>query len=638
MNQTVPWAYQTLATVPRMQLINLQTQPHSFPGRKNLPKNLTTQKNNVPTPVSQLAALLKSYESQITSLQQAHGREVSTLQTYINLLEHHHSTGLSEAPSKDEAHTICARINGDTNRTLAARSQTHLTIDTSQVSAKVGELLVTDDSDTTLLSLDTASECQKRTSQENVAEIKTLKQRLDVSRQLEATAKDMEKERDDLRNSLKISERRIKQLEESLSRSNDNEMTLRNTAEHLEARLDAANNQRLDVLQGYHEAREKARRLYEQEGMLMHELEQLRRRPTEAEANELRTRLHAAEDEIQSLKQQTNLAHDRAGFAPLVASLQERVQQAHDNNDAKSSRIAELERENEALRFYSSPAPQFTPPSDHQEPVELDASPGTERKTVMKSTEEAAKHTVKELECHLEHQKAVIISLQAERNTLSSLLRAEVRRQARTSAKQGSSIPTPAKAKRDIDASVTELRTRIAAAVSATPAESDKPGEELWNLKMASLETELERLAEEVVLYKLDVRGYRKDLKNAHATIEDLQHRLPPADTSASKEPEKVGGDEPAPSPRQSPRVEDVLAASYASSTWPERARQQHTAVLNGLGITLGSSGASFAGTTASSVPSTTLSDIEARRPKPRSERTSDCRNRRTREHQIRLL
>lgn len=337
-----------------------------------------------------------------------------------------------------------------------------------------------------------------------------------MSRRREALTDDIRLERDALKRSHEISNRRLSQLKDILNKAKDNEKALRNTVDTLESRLEAANNQKLDILEGYHEAREKARRMYEREGILSKQIEELRLQPFEAQLNESMAKLFAAEKHV-ALLQRQRAAPDQAGFAPLMASLQEQLTATQDDNEAKACRIAQLEQQ---LQTTTQGQRSVTPLAEAAgtEVVEIGQhiSPLVSMKAISQPDHEHL------LEHDLE-ANAIIRKLEVEKDQLSSLLRNELRRQARLEAKL-SDAKTSSDPVQDEASVPTEKNSRTR---SEDVVPEEKPDSVQQTDRSAkSYADEIRALVKEIVLYKLDIKGYKKDLKRAKNSVYRLERAL----------------------------------------------------------------------------------------------------------------
>lgn len=472
-------------------------------------------------------------------------------------------------------------------------SKSYLSLDTSQTSTKVGELLSADASATTTSSFESALEKQKRLSQETAEELEALKRQLSLTRRREVEAQDVRSERDKLWQSLADTERKAVQLQNMLSRTKEDEKALKNKVESLEARLEAANTQRIDALEGYRDAREKSRRSYERECILTREIEELRKRPTQLELDHLAARLHEAEERARFLQGQVNMTPDSAGFAPFVTGFQEQLHRIQDDRDAKSARVVELERENEALRHYRTLKPDSKQQSDIGAYAELEGDlKRSELPAGMQSPMEVIKvdspvvHTAVNLQQQLLQQEKSIAALQAERDKYSSLLRSELRRQARLSAGQHNANPSPLRTKQDIDAAIAAVEGRVAESLRNVPEDVSANSTERERIT-AVLEQEITHLVEEIVMYKLDIKGYRKDLKKANATIERLQSAspepsLPPYQLSALRY-----NDPNAATEQRIPGFEQLVPPSGLGITFNFDPRDSHTAIAHATSTAL---------------------------------------------------
>lgn len=408
-------------------------------------------------------------------------------------------------------------------------SKGNLTIDTSQASTKVGDLLSADASATTLQSFESSLENQKRASQEAAAEAEGLKRKLSLCKRARLDAEEVRRERDGLRASAEKNERRILQLKDINKRAKENERSLRNAMEDLRVRLEAANEQRLDVLEGYHEAREKAKIMYERETMLVQALEDLQIVTAEASADQRAERSTGNSDDY-------NLPEE-SGSLPTTLDLEAQWRYHQGMHVQQDQRIQDLERENKTL--------QIGKVSTSETNNEIDTA-------VLARTSE--------LQSRVTDQQQEISHLRADIERYNSLLHSAIRRQARTM------MTAPHATNSNMEAEIRKTETHILKAVGTKLEEFPIATDDAASIADRSelLEKELKNLVNEIIMYKLDCSGYRKDLKAAKARIKSLERALPPT-------PEKEN---------------TSISTSQQSSIEDNNRRDDSLASSSGLGIT----------------------------------------------------
>ena len=202
--------------------------------------------------LEEISRLRASQDAHVCSLKEAHEKELACQKSYIAFLEKR------RVPT---AHS-------------ALQQSERLTIDTSRSHSRTE--LYSEPSATTVKSFESCLEDQKRASQEAVAEAEALKRKLSLCKKAQGDAVELRKERNNLRDAAERSDRRIVQLKDIIRKAKENESALRNQTTALEARLVEANNERTDVLEGFHNACSQVRTANERERRLAQELDESR--------------------------------------------------------------------------------------------------------------------------------------------------------------------------------------------------------------------------------------------------------------------------------------------------------------------------------------------------------------------------
>ncbi|KAH9828428.1 hypothetical protein Tdes44962_MAKER09311 [Teratosphaeria destructans] len=367
--------------------------------------------------LSQIAIMRARHEAHLNSVKEAHERELEGHLSYISLLEKRAANPL--APP--------------------ATLQRQLTLDTSHGAPRAIDMPSADASATTVHSSEASFINQKRSSEGAVAETEALKRKLSLCNKAVAEAGDVRRERDHLREVTDRNERRILQLKDIVRKTKDQEKTLKNTVADLEARLVAANNERTDVLEGFHEACQAVKSSAKREAAMRAQIEGLHSRLFYDPGR------HTTDTSL-ALPISSPPRRQRHGRTVSdVGTSQHRSALAHGNRH----------------------------PSDYEK-------------------------CLKELQQKLE-------KAEADCEQYNALLHSEIRRQSRSASQS-----TPyfnSEAAKEANAKLQSLK-----------ADSDAAG-----AAGDFLERELQHCLTEIVLYKLDIRGYKKDLKRARAQIEILQ-------------------------------------------------------------------------------------------------------------------
>lgn len=410
--------------------------------------------------ISQLAAMRATHEAHIASLKIAHERELASHKTYIALLEKRRSLPMPTPETQNSA----------------TQGRQHLTIDTSQSAQKGAGLLSSDASaSTSLQSFEMSLENHKRASSEAAAEVESLKRKLELSRKAQADLGDVRRERDQLRDTSEKNDRRITQLKDLVRKTKESEKAARNATDRLEAALSSANNERLDVLEGFHEACTQVRKLRQRERELLKERDDLNMRCGISEANSKRIRYPAREERAQAEHEELERRRNSLCHDPLLQQLDELRQMVAE----KAARIQELEAGN-----------QESQPGFEEGPHE-----------------------------QLQQMKQQLAAVQEDRDRYNSLLHSELRRQSRL-AREKHQPPAPL-----IEAEAKTALSKRLRASSVNMTGDTHPAADSEIKKIEGLEKELNRCMQEIILYKLDIKGYKKDVKKANAEVEALKRQ-----------------------------------------------------------------------------------------------------------------
>ena len=403
--------------------------------------------------IEQISDLRASHEAHVNSLKEAHEKEVASQRSYISFLERRRARPL--LPTTE--------------------SKQSLTIDTSHSSVQSGELLNSDASATTLHSFESSLGNQKRASQDAASGVEALKRKLSLCRKAQVDAVEVRRERDQLRDAAERSERRILQLKDIIRKAKDNEKALRNAAGDLEARLVAANNERTDVLEGYHEACERIRFLSEQEAVLRQELESSRNG--------------------QSCRQPSPDTEKAGEWVETVKYIRPVHGRSRSDVDMTSMRRDALSRQVQDLRRHVANK------DAHIRRLEEVLSAGPVEEKSSQNTSALARSTrISELEESLEKHKQLLADAQANSERYNSLLHHELRRQTRSSLDKAHTV-TP-KIEAEASVMVTEKISQLKAQSdthASTSFESATPGESQQEPLAVVLEKELEHCIKEII-------------------------------------------------------------------------------------------------------------------------------------------
>lgn len=335
----------------------------------------------------------------------------------------------------------------------------------------------------------------------------------DVGRPCAVANSAVEIERDYLAESLREAQGQIEAALSQLSRSQANERIHKTHASGLEARLEDANSRLVDALEQNSFLDQKLQNLSADQ---MHGTP-VNNEPMILAQSEGRpdNKLKEAEAKIKFLEQRLFATQNKSGLSSIFAALNAQVEQFQKAAKEKDSYIEAVEQRNKDLHF-------------HLEHVSQQLRTTVKANEALEGVEEARKGLVEAQKAatarqmHLEQVAAErteqINKAQAERDQIDGLLQAELRRQAivindleHPNASQLSAIS-------DTESTITEIKTKarkkVAGPVSAA---TESPEQQIQRLQR-----EVDYHVQDIVLYKLDVRGYKKDIKRANAKIKKL--------------------------------------------------------------------------------------------------------------------
>ncbi|KAK0860240.1 hypothetical protein LTR87_017364 [Friedmanniomyces endolithicus] len=462
--------------------------------------------------VEQITRMRSSHEAHLASLHDAHQRELDSHRLFVAFLEQRQQPAQANSESRG-----C-----------------NLTLDTSHDSSKSGEARSASVSATTYRSCE-SPESQKRGSQDAAVETEGLKRKLSLAMKAQTESGEVRRERDRLRLEVERSSRRIIQLKEITRKSKDQEKCLKNAVSDLECRLVAANNERTDVLEGIYEASGQLQKLAELRLVLEQEVEDLRSQVFFADGR------HASDTALGRLGSNGSRPPKHYRTKSDVAGL------AIGNDSTRL--LGELKRA-EAVRDLRI--------------QQLEHNLRMTKGDSLVTTADAGRVTsirVNELEASLDDHKTMLRAAREDRDRYNSLLHHEIRRHSRTPAQTASSVATP---KMD-EAAITQ-GTQKAQSIPLPIADGDPAA--ITTVQ----EREIKSFMDEIILYKLDIRGLRKDLKRAHAQLAELKA------TSAERPP--TPDRDSSSSTRSDASSARKLEDSFAAATPP-------STIHSGLGIHL---------------------------------------------------
>lgn len=415
--------------------------------------------------MQQLSSMRAAHEAHIVLLKAAHEKQLESQRLYIDMLERHCRS----------RRTLPAAIP------VAPRG---LTIDTSQASRRLEEASTSNLSTAVAQSFESPLESQKRSSHDSNAETESLRRKLSLLRRSQSESTETRRERDQLRDSLDRSDRRILQLKDIVRKAKENEKALKNAAEDLKGRLEEANNERMDVREGLHQACVQVRRLTER-GCRVSGCPHVYQTPVPSTNASYSSLVSTHSDQT----------HERSKHSRTRSEMSLHAW-SHDPLLAQVRQLQSICRER------------------HARILELEAS-----KTELTNESEIR---LEKLERNAEAQSKQLTEVEADRDRYELLLRKEMRRRTRLSVIAQASAAIP-EVEAEATGSTQERLAEIYAECASSVDVSDTTTEAALNPAIALLEKELKACMSEIIMYKLDVAGYKKDLKKANTELERLR-------------------------------------------------------------------------------------------------------------------
>ncbi|SMR63763.1 unnamed protein product [Zymoseptoria tritici ST99CH_3D1] len=309
-------------------------------------------------------------------------------------------------------------------------------------------------------------------SSDSAAGTEALKRELSLARKTQAEHRKVKTERDILRDSNDSHDREISQLQEIVRQTKDSEKTMLDKIARLEAALCMGNVERTDVLEGLYEARNRVKSMSDKQKLLIEERDQARDRLSSIDPE------WTAETTAKSSSggyEDSMASQHHTQLIAVVEAQQQDLDDLRQKVGEKDARIRELTRLN------------------------LDTTGIEENELLIRQLEACQKQ---------------LSGVEAERDEYNNLLHTELRRQSQSIAIK-------------LHAATPQINDDVQAIASQKlqiiRTELDNQCQLTADQRCECLERELKHCIQEIVLYKMDVRGYKRDLKKAQARIESLQ-------------------------------------------------------------------------------------------------------------------
>lgn len=371
-----------------------------------------------------------------------------------------------------------------------------------------------------LQEIQAAFESQKRKAFTLAEENEQLREQLCFALKKISETDAIRNERDKFERDFKDTRSKHEAIVEELSVANVTVEVTENRLHAVEARLEEANEQKVDVLEHNNDLQEQMVAMQKQIAGLSKEISELRTRPDQATINAVRRQSIEIQARNHALEEQIRAKGGRTDLASIVADLKFRLDDADRVKKEKDSQIAELGSTIAKL--------QDELKQKRESYQNMTALSQQAQQKLMSETQQSTIR-ITELQGKVSGAEKERRTAQAERDKFEQLLLAEFRRTAiEIHGRQHPAEPLLAK-KMDVDGAVAQIRQKAELALKEG-AEKSKPSYDGADYddeekKIRDLEREVEYYLKDIVLYKLDVKGYKKDLRKAQARIQELEHR-----------------------------------------------------------------------------------------------------------------
>jgi chromosome segregation ATPase len=364
-------------------------------------------------------------------------------------------------------------------------------------------------------SIQIAYEKSKSTAHKLGVENDTLKQQMKFLRERFAEIGDLKTEKETLEVALAESRRNLEAALTQLQAGKANEQALQNNLTNVTRKLEEANVQKVDVLEQNGDMQEKVCSQQKELTKMRKEAEELRQRPQVSELDEMKATLIKAEEENKLLSDQVKAAEGRADLPARVADLTFKLEDLTRTAAAKDVYIGELTSHTTAL-------------SSEMETLRTERAALAETNATLRA-QSLQKHSqstkrMSLLNKQIEDMEKARTAAVAESERHLQLLKEQLRRTANDVNKREHPASNLLEKKLNIEEAIAEVRLKFERRM-AKEAEGDdeEAGDTLApEDKIERLEKEIEYHVKDIVLYKLDVKGYRKDLKRAKEKIAAL--------------------------------------------------------------------------------------------------------------------
>ncbi|KAK8197036.1 uncharacterized protein BKA78DRAFT_349597 [Phyllosticta capitalensis] len=451
------------------------------PASENLQETLLARNKTIFNLRSQFVNLRKSHKAHIRTLVDAHTKDIDAMKSYIDFLEN----SREKSPGQDqdgEEGAVSKPVSSDPPQ-LPPFSASSLG---PRTRAKEGDTRMDDGRD----SAESSNEF------EELAKVK--KSLYHANCQIQAMKEQME----DL----------VAKKDSYKERAVDFEVRVRNNAEiivdlrDIEYKLESENRKLQDRAKKHKEQLETLRSQHQ---------EHIKNIVQETEAAK-----HYAEllsDQLKSRKGPNDTKTTVAELLTMVESLNKALRE-------KNTRIQELERLNRALQMDHDEMEHKHSAYVARHDEALSRETKKRRKMIEKARE--AETQITGLKALVEEQGKELKSVQAEYERLRKLLHAELRNQAKEALSRGYVASKPSNNEEYFELILKDTRKRVQDLIA------QEGGEKSWEPafnpyeRVEQLEKEIEFHVRDLIHFKREARGFKKDVKRANSKISDLSASL----------------------------------------------------------------------------------------------------------------
>ncbi|KAK8186608.1 hypothetical protein BC567DRAFT_270473 [Phyllosticta citribraziliensis] len=451
------------------------------PASENLQETVLARNKTIFNLRSQFVNLRKSHKAHIRTLVDAHTKDIEAMKSYIDFLES--TRGKSPDQDQDGEKSVSKPVTADPPQ-LPPFSASSIA---PRTPAKDGDSKMNDDD---------RDSAESAKDFEELAKVK--KSLYHANCQIQAMKEQME----DL----------VAKKDSYKERAVDFEVRVRNNQEII-----------VDLRDTEYKQESENRRLQDKQKKLKEQLETLQKQHQEHIKNlvqENESAKHYAEllsDQLKSRKGPNDTKTTVAELLTMVESLNKALRE-------KNTRIQELERQNRALQL------------DHDEMehkhaayvARHDEALARETKKRRKQIEKAkeAETQISGLKMLVEEQGKELQSVQAEYERLRKLLHAELRNQAKDALSRGFIASKPSNNDEYFEQILKDTRKRVQDLIAQeSQAKSYEPAFNPYE-RVEQLEKEIEFHVRDLIHFKREARGFKKEVKRANSKISDLSTSL----------------------------------------------------------------------------------------------------------------